>query len=97
MHEIYLTTSEFVEKVDNLVNNAEGWGTIYDIDKDRLTIDALVGNPLNGLVYMSPVLNTMPFEEYHVFETELKRLSGDTWMSGFLRRAYPDLYPRGKE
>jgi hypothetical protein len=80
MNEMYLTSVEFIEKIKSLINDVTGWGTIYDINRDRLKIAALVGNPLDGIVYMSPVLSTMPNVEYHEFEYELEKLSGAPWM-----------------
>jgi hypothetical protein len=85
MHEMYLTSVEFIQKIKSSVNGVDGWGTVYDIDHNRLKITALAGDPFNGLVFVSPVLSTMPDDEYHTFEAELEKLSGATWMAPWVR------------
>lgn len=82
MNEIELTATEFIAKVAALIEQAVNWATVYDIRDDRVKIVPYGSDDLDGKLYISPALHTMPDDEYAEFNVQFERMAGSTWLNG---------------
>lgn len=72
MREYRLTTEKFVQKVEELTQGTNEWGTTYDIDRNQIRLREAVNGEV--IVYLSPVIAFMSNTEYKAFRARLEVL-----------------------